>query len=90
MAEHRLKLQRKYWAAKRDGRKPWEIRVCTDRVFAAGDTVIFEEVTDDWGRALTGRTCGPVTIIYLLGHEDSPNIPDGTCIFTHTEVPPHA
>ena len=84
--DHELKLQRKFWVAKVDGRKPWELRNDLDRDFETDDTVLFVQVTDDWDRAPTGITHGPVRITYILNHHDADLIPEGHCIFTHTQA----
>ena len=81
-----LKLQRKYWEDKTSHRKPWEIRTIKDRIFEVGEMVSFAQVTDDWDRTLTGVVYGPVRITYVLGHEDASIVPEGTCIFTHTQA----
>jgi hypothetical protein len=77
---HDLKLLLRFADPKRDGRKLWEFRDKTDRIFSVGDTVTFHIVTDVTRRP-TGETLGPVSITYLL---DEDILPAFTCIFSHT------
>jgi len=46
----------------------------------------FYQVTDDEGHMPTGKTYGPVRIMYLLFPATGNIIPAGTCIFTHTQA----
>lgn len=81
---HDLKLLTRFFQAKEEGLKPWEVRTTDDRTFAVGDMVTFLEV-DAFHLEPTGRTLGPFEITYLLnGEEGRGLIKSGTCIFTHT------
>jgi hypothetical protein len=79
MTHHDLKLWPEYFQPKLDGLKPWEIRRTVDRTFNVGDTVTFQEFDLARGAA-TGRTLGPVRIIYVLEADRTHTI------FTHTGV----
>lgn len=82
---HDLKLLAGFWEPKIDGRKPWEIRECYDRIFSEGDTVTFSEVIFTPNGVFpepTGRVFGPVTITYVL--VGGGYLPNDRCIFTHT------
>ncbi len=86
MAHHQLRVHPKWYDMKATDLKPWELRSTVDRFFAVGDLVTFHEC--DPGGKLTGRSCGPVTILYVMNNEDSSLLKPRTCIFTHTPIHP--
>lgn len=83
---HTLKLLTRFFQAKAEGLKPWEVRTTEDRDFKAGDMVTFLEV-EAFHLEPTGRQLGPFEITYILHGEDGRGlIKPGTCIFTHTST----
>ena len=76
-AHHKLKIWPEYFQAKIDGKKPWEYRSVIDRTFSVGDMVSFIEF-DPVKSKETGRTFGPVVIIYVFGVDSTHDV------FTHT------
>jgi hypothetical protein len=78
MSYHKLKISPEYMTAKLQGVKPWEYRSVWDRVFEVGDSVEFLEF-DRNKNEYTGRTYGPVKIVYVFQTEHT------FCIFTHTD-----
>jgi hypothetical protein len=84
MTEHRLKLNRKYFDAVKNGIKTFEVRK-DDRDFMIGDTLYLYE-TDDYGEYVVtelGIRPTPIEAIvtYILTHDDFPDgVPEGYVI----------
>lgn len=80
--EHDLKIRRTPLDDLLSGAKTGEIRDCSDREFAAGDTVLLREVDD--ARAYTGRTTRR-TITHVQKHY---GLPDHLCVLSYGQPAP--
>lgn len=75
--EHELKIRQTPLADLLSGMKTGEVRDCSDREFASGDTVLLREVDD--AREYTGRTARR-TITHVQKHF---GLPDNLCVLSY-------
>jgi Domain of unknown function (DUF3850) len=80
--EHELKIRQTPLADLLSGLKTGEIRDCSDREFAVGDTVLLREIDD--GREYTG-TVARRTITHVLKHY---GLPDHLCVLGYGQPAP--
>ena len=80
--EHELKIRQTPLADLLSGLKTGEIRDCSDREFAVGDTVLLREIDD--GREYTG-TVARRTITHVRKHY---GLPDHLCVLSYGQPAP--
>ncbi|MBC3496828.1 DUF3850 domain-containing protein [Pseudomonas sp. SWRI100] len=80
--EHELKIRQTPLADLLSGLKTGEIRDCSDREFAVGDTVLLREIDD--GRDYTG-TVARRTITHVQKHY---GLPDHLCVLSYGQQAP--
>ena len=82
MTLHILKIQPKYYNAKRKGAKLWEIRT-NDRNFKVGDLVHYINV--DGSEFRIGKD-NLYKITYVLTHEEFNGLAKGYCTFSEEKI----